>query len=109
MSLEPHRLVAFCRAARPDLLIAKASDVDGKFHGEGRKNLTALFEAARRHEAVLFIDETDSLLSQRFASPCSTATPAEPAEPEDVARIEAAAARIDTARAPRMPLEAARR
>jgi hypothetical protein len=51
------------------ILIAKASHLESKFHGEGSKNLDALFAAARRDDAVLFIDEADSLLSRRFASP----------------------------------------
>ncbi len=48
------------------ILIAKASQLESKYHGEGPKNLDALFHAAATNDAVLFIDEADSLMSQRF-------------------------------------------
>lgn len=50
------------------ILIAKASQLESKYHGEGPKNLDALFYAAATNDAVLFIDEADSLMSQRFES-----------------------------------------
>src|SRR6266704_3407231 len=37
-----------------------------KFHGEGPKNVKAIFHAAERDQAILFIDEADSLLSKRL-------------------------------------------
>jgi SpoVK/Ycf46/Vps4 family AAA+-type ATPase len=48
------------------IIIAKYSQLESKYHGEGPKNLDALFYAARQHDAVLFIDEADSLMSRRF-------------------------------------------
>jgi SpoVK/Ycf46/Vps4 family AAA+-type ATPase len=50
------------------ILPARASQLESKYHGEGGKYLEALFEAARRADAVLFIDEAESLLSRRFES-----------------------------------------
>lgn len=50
------------------LILARTSQLESKYHGEGGKYLAALFEAARRANAVLFIDEAESLLSRRFES-----------------------------------------
>jgi SpoVK/Ycf46/Vps4 family AAA+-type ATPase len=50
------------------ILPARTSQLESKYHGEGGKYLAALFEAARRADAVLFIDEAESLLSRRFES-----------------------------------------
>jgi SpoVK/Ycf46/Vps4 family AAA+-type ATPase len=48
------------------ILSAKYSQLESKYHGEGPKNLDALFHAARENDAVLFLDEADSLMSRRF-------------------------------------------
>ncbi|WP_239342016.1 ATP-binding protein [Frankia sp. CiP3] len=48
------------------ILESKTSQLESKYHGEGPKNLDALFRAATANDAVLFIDEADSLMSQRF-------------------------------------------
>jgi ATPase family associated with various cellular activities (AAA) len=48
------------------IIQAKYSQLESKYHGEGPKNLDALFHAARQHNAVLFLDEADALMSQRF-------------------------------------------
>lgn len=50
------------------ILEATYGDIESKYHGEGPKNVQALFMAARRDGALLFVDEADSLLSQRLAS-----------------------------------------
>jgi SpoVK/Ycf46/Vps4 family AAA+-type ATPase len=50
---------------RPIMAVSYAQ-VESKFHGEGPKNVVALFHAAEREDAVLFIDEADSLLSRRL-------------------------------------------
>lgn len=50
------------------ILVASYARIESKFHGEGPKNVDALFFAAERDEAVLFIDEADSLLSRRLAN-----------------------------------------
>ncbi len=38
------------------------------YHGEGPKNVEAIFQAAERDNALLFIDEADSLLSKRLTN-----------------------------------------
>jgi DNA polymerase III delta prime subunit len=48
------------------IIQTKYSQLESKYHGEGPKNLDALFYAAREHNAVLFLDEADALMSQRF-------------------------------------------
>jgi SpoVK/Ycf46/Vps4 family AAA+-type ATPase len=48
------------------VLTASYSQIESKYHGEGPKNVEALFFAAQRDKAVLFIDEADSLLSKRL-------------------------------------------
>jgi ATPase family associated with various cellular activities (AAA) len=48
------------------IIQTKYSQLESKYHGEGPKNLDALFYAARQHNAVLFLDEADALMSQRF-------------------------------------------
>ncbi|WP_307821800.1 ATP-binding protein [Streptomyces coffeae] len=53
------------RLGRP-VIAARGSQLESKFHGEGPKNLAALFHAARDQGAVLFLDEADSLMSARF-------------------------------------------
>jgi len=50
------------------ILLSRTSQLESKYHGEGGKYLAALFEAARRANAVIFIDEAESLLSRRFES-----------------------------------------
>jgi ATP-dependent 26S proteasome regulatory subunit len=51
------------------ILIASYANVESKFVGDGPKNVEALFYAAERDGAILFIDEADSLLSSRIANP----------------------------------------
>jgi SpoVK/Ycf46/Vps4 family AAA+-type ATPase len=51
------------------IVSARLSDLESKFHGDGPKNLAALFATAARERALLFIDEAESLLSRRFAQP----------------------------------------
>jgi SpoVK/Ycf46/Vps4 family AAA+-type ATPase len=48
------------------ILVASYAEIESKFHGEGPKNIKAVFSAAERDQAVLFIDEADSLLSKRL-------------------------------------------
>lgn len=48
------------------ILLASYADVESKFHGDGPKNIEAVFHAAQRDGAVLFIDEAESLLSKRL-------------------------------------------
>lgn len=48
------------------ILVASYAEIESKFHGEGPKNIKAIFLAAERDHAILFIDEADSLLSKRL-------------------------------------------
>lgn len=55
------------RLSRP-ILVASYAEIESKYHGDGPKNVKAIFKAAERQGAVLFIDEADSLLSQRLTN-----------------------------------------
>lgn len=48
------------------ILRATYADIESKFHGEGPKMVKAIFRAAERDDAILFLDESDSLLSKRL-------------------------------------------
>ena len=49
-----------------EILSISYADVESMYHGEGPKNIEAIFTAAERQQAVLFLDEADSLLSSRL-------------------------------------------
>jgi SpoVK/Ycf46/Vps4 family AAA+-type ATPase len=51
------------------IMLSRLSDLESKFHGDGPKNLVELFRSAREHDALLFLDEAESLLSRRYAAP----------------------------------------
>lgn len=50
------------------ILKVSYADVESKYHGEGPKMVKSIFLAARNHDAVLFFDEADSLLSKRLTN-----------------------------------------
>lgn len=50
------------------ILRATYADIESKFHGEGPKMVKAIFRAAERDNAILFLDESDSLLSKRLTN-----------------------------------------
>lgn len=50
------------------ILSATYADIESKFHGEGPKMVKAIFRAAEKQDAVLFLDESDSLLSKRLTN-----------------------------------------
>lgn len=50
------------------ILKVSYADIESKFHGEGPKMIKAIFMAAQAEDAVLFIDEADSLLSKRLTN-----------------------------------------
>ena len=50
------------------ILVASYAEIESKFHGDGPKNVKAIFQAAERDNAILFIDEADSLLSKRLTN-----------------------------------------
>jgi len=47
------------------LLSKRASDILGMYVGQSEKNIAAMFEQAKREDAVLLLDEADSLLRDR--------------------------------------------
>jgi AAA+ superfamily predicted ATPase len=51
-----------------NILLASYGQIESMYHGEGPKNVEAVFHAARRDKALLFIDEADSLLSRRLTN-----------------------------------------
>ncbi len=57
---------AIAHSLNRPILVASYAQIESKFHGDGPKNVEALFYAATRDHAVLFIDEADSLLSKRL-------------------------------------------
>lgn len=50
------------------IIKATYADIESKYLGEGPKMLKAIFLAAERQDAVLFLDEADSLLSKRLTN-----------------------------------------
>ena len=50
------------------IIKATYADIESKYHGEGPKMVKAIFKAAEREDAVLFLDEADSLLSKRLTN-----------------------------------------
>jgi len=50
------------------ILLASYAQIESMYHGEGPKNVEAVFYAAQRDGALLFIDEADSLLSRRLTN-----------------------------------------
>lgn len=48
------------------IIRASCSDIESKYHGESAKMVKGIFLAAEKQNAVLFIDEADSLLSRRI-------------------------------------------
>lgn len=48
------------------IIIASCHSLQSKWHGESAKNVKAVFYAAEQHDAILFFDEADSLISQRL-------------------------------------------
>ncbi|MBQ7154117.1 MAG: 26S protease regulatory subunit [Synergistaceae bacterium] len=49
------------------IIRASYADIVSKYKGQGQKMVKALFLAAEKQDAVLFIDEAEALLSKRFA------------------------------------------
>jgi len=50
------------------ILVASYAEIESKYHGDGPKNVKAIFNAAQEGNSILFIDEADSLLSKRLTS-----------------------------------------
>jgi len=51
-----------------NIIKATYADIESKWHGEGPQKLKAIFMAAHQQDAVLFIDEADSMLSSRLSA-----------------------------------------
>jgi SpoVK/Ycf46/Vps4 family AAA+-type ATPase len=64
-TLAAHALASHMGCA---ILLASYAQIESMYHGEGPKNAEALFFAAQRDRALLFIDEADSLLSKRLTN-----------------------------------------
>jgi ATP-dependent 26S proteasome regulatory subunit len=50
------------------IILASYAEIESKYHGDGPKNVKQLFKLASDSNAVLFIDEADSLLSRRLTN-----------------------------------------
>jgi AAA+ superfamily predicted ATPase len=50
------------------IILASYAEIESKYHGDGPKNVKKLFQFAMENNAVLFIDEADSLLSKRLTN-----------------------------------------
>jgi ATP-dependent 26S proteasome regulatory subunit len=63
-------LAAHAIASKIDrpILVASYAQIESMYHGEGPKNVEAIFLAAEQQNALLFIDEADSLLSKRLTN-----------------------------------------
>jgi ATP-dependent 26S proteasome regulatory subunit len=59
---------AVADATGRQIICASYADIESMYHGEGPKNVAELFRAAEASNAVLFIDEADSLLSKRLTN-----------------------------------------
>lgn len=59
---------AIASALGKKILVASYAEIESKYHGDGPKNVKAIFSAAEHEDAVLFIDEADSLLSRRLTN-----------------------------------------
>lgn len=59
---------AIAQKLNKKILRATYADIESKFHGEGPKMVKAIFRAAERDDAILFLDESDSLLSKRLTN-----------------------------------------
>lgn len=57
---------AIAHATGRKILCASYADIESMYHGEGPKNVCALFHTAQEQSALLFLDEADSLLGKRL-------------------------------------------
>ena len=64
-TLAAHALADYLRKK---IIIASYASIESMYHGEGPKNVEAIFRAAEKQDAILFIDEADSLLSKRLTN-----------------------------------------
>jgi AAA+ superfamily predicted ATPase len=57
---------AIASVMKKKIILASYAEIESKYHGDGPKNVKKLFNFASENDAVLFIDEADSLLSRRL-------------------------------------------
>jgi SpoVK/Ycf46/Vps4 family AAA+-type ATPase len=62
-TLAAHAMASFLKKR---IIIASYAQIESMYHGEGPKNVEAIFKAAETQDAILFVDEADSLLSRRL-------------------------------------------
>lgn len=62
-TLAAHAMASFLQKK---IIIASYAQIESMYHGEGPKNVEAIFKAAETQDAILFVDEADSLLSKRL-------------------------------------------
>lgn len=62
-TLAAHAIASYLKKK---IVIASYAQIESMYHGEGPKNVEAIFRAAEKQNAILFIDEADSLLSRRL-------------------------------------------
>ncbi len=62
-TLAAHAIASYL--SKPILPVSYA-EIESKYVGDAPKNIEAVFHAAERDDAVLFVDEADSLLSKRL-------------------------------------------
>ncbi|MCL2519601.1 MAG: ATP-binding protein [Spirochaetaceae bacterium] len=56
------------KAMRRKIILVSYAELESKYHGDGPKNVKKFFQIASENNAVLFIDEADSLLSKRLTN-----------------------------------------
>ncbi|MDR2782748.1 MAG: ATP-binding protein [Treponema sp.] len=59
---------AIANVMQKKIILASYAEIESKYHGDGPKNVKRLFNFAAENDAVLFIDEADSLLSRRLTN-----------------------------------------
>jgi ATP-dependent 26S proteasome regulatory subunit len=59
---------AIANAMGKKIILASYAEIESKYHGDGPKNVKKLFQMAEEQNALLFIDEADSLLSKRLTN-----------------------------------------
>ena len=62
---------AIAKALGKKLILVDYAEIESKYVGETAKNLTALFQTAEAHDAIIFFDEADALLSKRVTAMAS--------------------------------------
>ena len=59
---------AIASALNKKLVLVNYGDIESKYVGETPKNIKAVFDFAKEHNAILFFDEADAILSRRVTN-----------------------------------------